>query len=181
MEVSAITHRQDAVFQTIVPGLFDEHLLIGAEAIATTLFFNLQRAVPSVAEVHIPLSGGGRLQAVVALNDPAPGEAQKAMFAVWAHCNLVKHVIVVDADVNIRSLEAVNYAVLTRMRGEQDLVIVPGVRADRAEPLEANRTVTKIGMVALRQPHGSRTDFVRTEVPTAVREKIKANWAAYSG
>lgn len=180
MTVSALTQRRDAIFQTILPGYHAEHMLIGGEAIGATTCYNVKRAVPAVRDVHIPISGGGRLQAVISLEDAAPGEAQKAIFAAWAHCNLIKHIVIVDADVNVRDPEQVGYAIATRMRGEQDLVIVPGGRADRAEPLEANGTVTKIGFIAQRTPHGSRTDFSPAAVPGPVAEAVMANWAAYT-
>lgn len=179
MTVSALTRRRDAIFQTILPGRHAEHMLIGAEAIGATTYHNVKRAVPAVRDVYVPASGGGRLQAVISLADPAPGEAQKAILAAWAHCNLLKQVVTVDADVDVRDPEQVNYAVATRMRGEPDLVIVPGARADRAEPLEANRTVTKVGVIALRTPHGSRTDFTPAAVPDAVLAGVLANWTAY--
>jgi 2,5-furandicarboxylate decarboxylase 1 len=180
LTVSALTRRHDAIFHTILPGYHAEHMLIGGEAIGATTWHNVKRAVPAVRDVHIPFSGGGRLQAVISLEDAAPGEAQKAIFAAWAHCNLIKHIVVVDADVNVRDPEQVGYAIATRMRGAQDLVIVPGARADRAEPLEANGTVTKIGVVAQRAPHGSRTEFLPAVVPPSVAETVRANWAAYT-
>lgn len=180
MTVSALTQRRDAIFQTILPGHHAEHMLIGGEAIGATTYYNVKRAVPAVRDVHIPFGGGGRLQAVISLEGAASGEAQKAIFAAWAHCNLIKHIVIVDADVDVRDPEQVGYAIATRMRGEQDLVIVPGGRADRAEPLEANGTVTKIGIIAQRTPHGSRTDFSPAAVPGPVGEAVRANWAAYT-
>lgn len=179
MTATALTHRQDAIFQTILPGYHAEHMLIGAEAIAATILHNVRRSVPSVRDVHVPLSGGGRLQAILTLDNPSPGEAQKAMFAVWAHVNLVKHVTVVDTDIDPRDPEQVGYAVATRFRGEEDLLIVPNVRADRADPLEKDRTITKIGVVALRQPHGSRTEFTPADVPADVRARVRSNWKQY--
>jgi 2,5-furandicarboxylate decarboxylase 1 len=180
MTVSALTRRRDAIFQTILPGHHAEHMLIGGEAIGATTYHNVKRAVPAVRDVHIPFSGGGRLQAVIALEDAAPGEAQKAIHAAWAHCNLIKHIVIVDADVNVRDPEQVGYALATRMRGEPDLVIMPGGRADRAEPLEADGTVTKIGIIAQRVPHGSRTDFSPAAVPQTVAQAVRTDWAAYT-
>lgn len=180
MTVSALTRRRDAIFQTILPGYHAEHMLIGGEAIGATTYHNVKRAVPAVSDVHIPFSGGGRLQAVIALQDAGLGEAHKAIHAAWAHCNLIKQVVVVDADVNVRDPEQVGYAIATRMRGEPDLVIMPGARADRAEPLEADGTVTKIGIIARRSPHGSRTSFSPAVVPRTVAQAVRTNWAAYT-
>ena len=59
-----------------------------------------RNAVPSVREVAVGLGGAGRLHAVVSLRAPRPGEARKAMFAVWAAVNLIKQVVVVDDDID---------------------------------------------------------------------------------
>ena len=45
-------------------------------------------------------AGCGRMSAVIALRDPLPGDARKAMFAAWAAVNLLKNVVVVDADID---------------------------------------------------------------------------------
>ena len=43
---------------------------------------------------------------------------------------------------------AVEHAVATRMRPERDLIVVPGVQSDRAEPLEKDGVVGKLGIDA---------------------------------
>lgn len=176
MEVSKITHRKDAIFHAILPGYFAEHLLIGGEAIGTTLLYNIRKVVPSVTAVNVPISGAGRLQAFISLKNPMPGDGHRAMFAAFSHCSLTKQVVIVDDDIDVTNLEQVAWAIATRMRGSEDIIIIPGVRADRAEPLENNRTVTKIGVMAIKQKHGSRQDFTLCKVPDEVMEYVKSNF-----
>ena len=97
---SRLTRRRDAIFQVVLPGYHPEHCLLGGVAIAAGLFRVVRNAVPSVRQVAVGLGGAGRLHAVVALDAPRPGEARKAMFAVWAAVNLIKQVIMVDADID---------------------------------------------------------------------------------
>lgn len=170
---SHLTRRHDALFQVILPGYHREHCLIGGVAIAAGLARAVRSSVPSFKEVAVGLGGAGRLHAVVVLHDPRPGEARKAMFAVWAAVNLVKQVIVVDDDIDPWDPVAVEWALATRMQPHRDFVIVPQVRADRAEPLVKDGTITKLGIDATRRS-GDRSDWRRAEPPQAAIERARA-------
>ena len=95
------------------------------------------RRVPAVREVAVGMGGAGRLHAVVSLHQPRPGDARKAVFAIWAAVNLIKQVVVVDDDIDPWDQAQVEWAMATRMKADRDLVVVPGVRTDRSEPLES--------------------------------------------
>lgn len=148
---SRLTRRRDAIFQVILPGYHAEHCLLGGVAIAAGLARAARASVVSVAQVAVGVGGAGRLHAVVSLQNSRPGDARKAMFAVWAAVNLIKRIIVVDADIDPWDPVRVEWAIATRMKADRDLVIVPGVRADRSEPLESGGTVAKLGVDATRK------------------------------
>jgi 2,5-furandicarboxylate decarboxylase 1 len=171
-----LTRRADALLQVIQPGYHAEHVWLGAVAIAAGLARNLARALPGVVEVAVTPGGAGRLHAVIALVDPAPGEAKRAVFAAWAAVSLIKQVTVVDADIDPWDPVAVEWAVATRMRAERDLVIVPTMRADRAEPLQRDGVVTKLGIDATRKP-GDRIDWQRAEPPAEILEAVRRKLA----
>jgi 4-hydroxy-3-polyprenylbenzoate decarboxylase len=168
-----LTRRSDAVYQAILPGYHPEHVHLGAVAIAAGLAHELRRAVPGVREVAITEGGCGRLHAVVALGEHRPGDPRKAMFAAWAAVNLVKTVTVVDDDVDVNDPVHVEWALATRMRADRDLVVVPAVRTDRAEPLEQGGVVPKLGIDATRT-EGDRADFIVAMPPADVVERVRA-------
>jgi 2,5-furandicarboxylate decarboxylase 1 len=155
---SHLTRRHDAIFQVILPGYHPEHCLLGGVAIAAGLCRSVRNAVPSVREVAVGVGGAGRLHAVIALRKPRPGEARKAMFAVWAAVNLVKQVIVVDDDIDPWNAEEVEWACATRTKPDRDHVVISTVRADRSEPLEQGGTITKLGIDATVW-EGDRSDW----------------------
>ena len=169
---SHMTRRSDAIFQCVLPGYAGEHILLGAEAIAAGLRRSLQRALPSVREVAVTEGGAGRLHAVVSLGSARDGAARRAMFAVWAAVSLVKQVTVVDGDVDPWDPVAVEHAVATRMRAERDLIVVPGVQADRAEPLEMDGVVGKLGIDATAAA-ADRSDWTWARPPEAVLAKVR--------
>ena len=167
-----MTRRGDAVFQCVLPGYGGEHILLGAEAIAAGLRRSLHRSLPSVREVAVTAGGAGRLHAVVRLDGAREGAARRAMFAVWAAVSLVKQVTVVDGDIDPWNAVAVEHAVATRVRPERDLIVVPGVQADRAEPLARDGVVDKLGIDATTFA-ADRPDWTRARPPEAVLEKVR--------
>ena len=116
--------------------------------------------------------GAGRLHAVVSLDGAREGAARRAIFAVWAAVSLVKQVTVVDGDVDPWDPAAVEHAVATRMRPERDLIVVPRVQADRAEPLEKEGVVGKLGIDATTHA-ADRPDWTRARPPDAVMAKVR--------
>jgi len=169
---SRLTRRSDAIFQVVLPGYHPEHCLLGAVAIAAGLRRVVRNAVPCVGEVAVTLGGAGRLHAVVALRSPRPGEARKAMFAVWAAVNLIKQVIVVEDDIDPWNAVEVEWAQATRVKPDRDFVVVPLVRADRSEPLDKGGTVTKLGIDATRDP-SDRADWDLAKPPAAAVARAK--------
>ena len=100
------------------------------------------------------------------------------MFAIWASVNLIKQVVVVDDDVDPWDTIEVEWAITTRMKPERDLVVVPGVRTDRSEPLDMGGTITKLGIDATIR-RGDRPDWAKAQPPERAvrraREILQAN------
>jgi 4-hydroxy-3-polyprenylbenzoate decarboxylase len=167
-----LTRRHDAFLQVIQPGYHPEHSLVGGVAIAAGLRRRLQDAGIAVKQVAVGHGGCGRLDAAVSL---AEGEARarEAMEEVWKSVSLVKNITVVDADVDPWDPVQVEWAVATRMKADRDLVVVPGARTDRSEPLKSGGTVAKLGMDATRKA-GDRTDWTRAAPPQAVLAMVRA-------
>lgn len=159
-----LTRRSDALFQVILPGYHLEHCLLGGVAIAAGLAREARKSVSSIHEIAMGMGGAGRLGAVVSLKAPLPGDSRKVMFAIWAAVNLVKQVIVVDHDVDPWDADAVAWAMAQRMKADRDLIVVPGVRTDRSEPLAAGGTITKLGIDATRREH-DRADWTQAVTP----------------
>ncbi len=169
----AMTRRKDAIYQAVLPGYAGEHIYLGAVAIAAGLARSLKGKVASLAEVAVTHGGAGRLHAVISLNEPRPGAARKAIFAVWGAVNLIKQVTVVEGDVDPWDAVAVEHAVANHMRPDRDLIVVPGVQADRAEPLEQGGVISKLGIDATRH-NEDRADWTPARPPADVMERMRA-------
>jgi 4-hydroxy-3-polyprenylbenzoate decarboxylase len=161
---SRLTRRHDAIFQVVLPGYHREHCLLGGVAIAAGLARAVRMAVPALSQVAVGLGGAGRLHAAISLRNARPGDARKAMFAAWASVNLIKRIVVVDDDVDPWDAVQVEWAMATRMKADRDLIVVPGVRTDRSDPLEDGGVIAKLGIDATMRP-GDRPDWTKAQPP----------------
>ena len=181
VRVWAVSHRRDAIYQAILPGYAPEHCLLGGIAIGATTCRALRRVMPNVRRVFITGGGMGRLHAIITMHRPQPDEARRAITLAMDQVNLLKLVIVVDDDIDPEDWSQVEWALATRMRAERDIVVFPGARADRCEPLEENLTVTKVGIVATSLPGdgdpGERFELARP--PREVLERVQRELDTY--
>ncbi len=150
--IGCVTHRRHPIFQTILPGYAPEHCLLGALAIEAVTCQALQRAIPAVRRVFVTDGGMGRLHAVIVMHRPSLGEGKRAVMLALGQVNLFKLVIVVEDDIDPEDGKAVEWSLAARFRGHEDLIVLPGMKADRCDPLHDNLTVTKIGMIAATRP-----------------------------
>ena len=172
---SALTRRRDAIFQVIQPGYHREHMYLGAIPIAASLMKALAAVLPNVRDVAVTESGAGRTDIVVQIDQPRPGQARRAMFAAWAAVSIVKRITVVDSDIDPWDPAAVDWARVSRMRFERDLLLVPMAGADRSEPMEADGLVTKIGLDATIK-QGDRQEGSRRARPGERARSKAAAW-----
>ena len=166
------------MMQVIQPGYHMEHIHLGAVAIAATLRAALTRTLPNVRQVAVTASGAGRTNVVVQIEAPRPGQARRAMMICWGAVSIVKNVTVVDVDVDPWDETAVEIARLTRLRAERDLLIVPGMSADRSEPQEDGGVVTKVGYDATCKPGDRKEGFDKAQPPAETVARMRSRLAA---
>lgn len=172
---SARTQRRDAIFQVIEPGFHREHIYLGALPIAAGLLNTIAAVVPNVRDVAVTEAGGGRTDIVIQLEQPRPGQARRAMLAAFAAVSIVKRVTVVDADIDPWNPAAVEWARVSRMRLERDILLLPSMGADRSEPMEEGGTVTKIGFDATARC-GDRAEGVDRALPPLASTRACREW-----
>ena len=183
MEVDAVTHRNDAIFHTIVGGGL-EHLLLGAIPREATLLAHLKRSFPNVRDVHLSRGGIMRYHLYVQIHKRQEGEAKNIMLGAFAGHYDIKHVIVVDEDVDIHNPQEVEWALATRFQADRDLVIVPQSQGSKLDPSTRNGVGAKMGMDATKPLGAQEMTFKRIRVPGEetidVAEMLKrdssANW-----
>jgi 2,5-furandicarboxylate decarboxylase 1 len=175
VDIGCVTARADAILQTILPGFASEHCLLGAVAIEAVLSHALQRVIPAVRRVLVTDGGMGRLHAIVSMHRPQFGEGKRAVLLAMGQVNLLKLVIAVEADIDPEDWRQVEWSLAARFRGHEDLIVLPGVKADRCDPVHEDAVVTKIGMIATTRPgdgaRGSRSEPARP--PRDILERVR--------
>lgn len=134
LDVTAILHRRDAIYHSIVPGISDEHtLLLGISQEARQLRM-LRVQYPNVTAVSYPKSGARLLHTYIAVRDPAPGQARNIAAAAMGDNLSLKLVIVVDADVDVHDEQEVMWAVCTRFQADSDVDVIRNAMAATLDP-----------------------------------------------
>jgi UbiD family decarboxylase len=148
--LTAITHRKDALFQTVTIG--GKYLARTDTAQVTTVktetavWAALMTAVREPVAVYATPSSGGMYNVRVALRQRVPGEARNAIAAVFGSMAEAKHVFVFDDDIDVFSDEQVDWALATRHQGDRDLIVAGGFRVVPLDPsLGGARTGAKVG------------------------------------
>lgn len=171
--IRCIHLRRRAIYQDICGGQHREHLVMATIPIEANLYKSIKGAVPTLVDVHVPAP----FSLIVSIKKRFPGQAQAAMMAAFSSEMYLKHVIVVDEDIDITNLQEVLWAVATRVQADRDIVLIPGARGSSLDPSsEAEGVVTKMGIDATAKP--SLSAFPRRgEVPKEIMERI--NLEAY--
>ena len=164
IEVDAISHRATPIFHTIVPAEM-EHLLLGAIPREATILSFLQRSFPGVVDVRLSTGGVCRYHLYVQFKKKREGEPKNVIMGAFASHYDVKHVVVVDEDVDIHDPTQVEWAIATRFQAERDLVVVHGAQGS---PLDPSTTVADaaVGLTDLppeRQGISSKLGFDATK------------------
>jgi 2,5-furandicarboxylate decarboxylase 1 len=164
MEVVAVTHRRDAIFHTMVGGGL-EHLLLGAIPKEATLLTHLRRNFPNVLDVHLSPGGTMRFHLYVKLKKTQEGQGKNVILGAFAGSFDLKHVIVVDDDVDIHNPAEVEWAVATRFQADRDLVIVPESQGSKLDPSNRDGVGAKMGLDATKPLAAAEMTFKRIHVP----------------
>lgn len=148
LHVTAITHRDDAIYQTIAGASF-EHINLGGVVPREPLVLkNCSYVSSGIKDVHLAPYGSGFL-ALVKMKKSNPGEPKNvAMAAMISYVN-IKNVIVVDEDVDIYNPADVLWAFCNRVVPEKDIFYVPHSQGHELDPTSDDRGVqTKMGIDA---------------------------------
>ncbi|VUT28153.1 MAG: 3-octaprenyl-4-hydroxybenzoate decarboxylase [Candidatus Syntrophoarchaeum sp. GoM_oil] len=147
INIDKIYHRKDPIYHSIIPGGVEHQLLMGTPYEPVIL-----KAVNQVADAkNAILTRGGctYLHSVVSIRKVREGDGKNAIIAAFAAAPSLKRVVVVDDDIDILDHDDVEYAIATRVRWEEDLVMIPKSRGSSLDPSAADDgTSTKLGIDA---------------------------------
>jgi 2,5-furandicarboxylate decarboxylase 1 len=169
IEIDRITHRRDPIYHALLPAGLEHRLLMGMPR-EPTIMTEVDR-VAHCTDVVITPGGASWLHAVVQIDKRDPADGRRAIEAAFRGHGSLKHVVVVDTDVDIHDSGAVEWAIATRFQADRDLVILedqPGSSLDPSrsqQPGQKARTA-KLGLDATVPWGADPADFDRVRYPS---------------
>ena len=130
VRITAIARRKDAIYYALhMPW---ENTWLAAPTRYTAIRQALKTAGVQVKDINVTLGGCAFWHAVISIRKQA-GEGKNACLAALSVMDL-KHVVVVDDDIDVWNPIDVEWAIATRVQADRDLVIVTNARGKPLDP-----------------------------------------------
>jgi len=170
IELVGAMRRGDYVYQALLPSGSEHRLLMGMPR-EVRIWEYVGNVVPTVRGVNMTLGGMGWLHCVVSFEKFREGDPKNVLMAVFAAHPSLKHAVVVDSDIDPFDMEQVEWAIATRFRGDEDLLVVPNVRVSSLDPASDQEMELgcKVGIDATRPLSKPAEGFRRAEIPVSER------------
>jgi len=140
IRVRAVTHRERPIYQTLVgPGA--EHTSLTGIPTEASVIRLIENTMPGrLANAYAHPAGGGKYLIILQfrkLSEADEGRQRQAALAAFAAFPELKHVILVDEDVDLFDINDVMWAMTTRYQGDASTVFIPGVRCHPLDPSQS--------------------------------------------
>ncbi len=171
IEVSAITHRKNPIYQAALTGMpTTENHILKQLPLEATFYWMLKKEFPGVTAVHFPAAGTVGMISVIAMKQAYECEARNVIATMFGS-RRNKITIVVDDDVDIYDMEKVLWAIATRTQADEDIIIFPRLVATAMDPsVRKFRVGSSLGIDATK-PFGQQFPEMVT-VPGADRVSL---------
>lgn len=137
IKVKAVTHREHAIMQTCI-GPSEEHVSMAGIPTEASIYGMVEKAMPGrLKNVYCSSAGGGKYMAVLQFQKLSPsdeGRQRQAALLAFSAFSELKHVFLVDEDVDCFDMSDVLWAMNTRFQGDADIITIPGVRCHPLDP-----------------------------------------------
>ncbi|MGQ7793634.1 UbiD family decarboxylase [Faunimonas sp. B44] len=130
VRVKAVMMRKDAMYWALHMPF--EYTYLGAAVLHQPIRSALTNTGIKVKDINVTVGGSAYWHAVISIKKQA-GEGKSALLAALSVGDL-KHVVVVDEEIDVYNPMEVEWAIATRVQGDRDVIIIPGARAKPLDP-----------------------------------------------
>ncbi|MBW1675887.1 MAG: UbiD family decarboxylase [Deltaproteobacteria bacterium] len=156
-KVKTITHRKDAIYQTIQASSQEDIHLLALSREAT-----VYEAVSKVADVRAVCLAPTIMSCMISIRKRFEGEAKNVAAAAFGAYSWLKYCVVVDHDVNVFDVNDVWWAMATRSRPATGLLLIENALGFPRDPFKIHQS--KLGIDAT-APLNQWGEFERKVVP----------------
>jgi UbiD family decarboxylase len=162
-KVKKIFMRKGAMYHALLPGGLEHRVLMGMPR-EPTIYREVAK-VCDVKDVLITPGGCSWLHGAVSIHKKHPDDGRKAIEAAFKGHKSMKHVFIVDDDMNIHDPNDIEWAMATRFQADKNMVIFreKGSSLDPSSDMDTQMTC-KVGF-DLTIPEGGKKEFRRPTLP----------------
>ncbi|RLI95435.1 MAG: UbiD family decarboxylase [Candidatus Altiarchaeales archaeon] len=146
IKIDCITHRRNPIFHALLPASKEHELLMGMPR--EPIIYNAVNEVCKCRDVLLTHGGCSWLHCVIKIDKRNEDDGKKAINAAFKAHPSMKHVVVVDNDIDIHNMEEVEWAIATRFQAGRDLIIKKEKGSSLDPSANEDRTTYKVGIDA---------------------------------
>jgi UbiD family decarboxylase len=164
LEIKKITRRKDAIYHALLPGGLEHKMLMGLPR-EPTIFEEVNKVV-ECKDVYITPGGCSWLHAIVQIKKKKENDGKLAIEAAFKGHKSLKHVVIVDDDIDIYNQSDVEWAIATRFQAKNGMIIKeePGSSLDPSADPET-RLTSKVGIDATKPLVAKGKNFEKVKFP----------------
>ena len=161
--VKKIYVKKGAMYHALLPGALEHRVLMGMPR-EPTIYREVAK-VCDVKDVLVTSGGCSWLHGAVSIHKKNPDDGRKAIEAAFKGHKSMKHVFVVDDDIDIHDPNEIEWAMATRFQADKNMIVKreKGSSLDPSSDMDTQMTC-KVGF-DLTIPEGSKKEFKRPTVP----------------
>jgi len=165
VKVDRIYHRERPIYHALVPGGLEHKMLMGIPR-EPTIYREVSKVCDCV-DVLITPGGASWLHAIVKIRKKREDDGLRAIEAAFRGHASLKHVLIVDEDIDPNDSTEVEWAFATRFQGDRRLVVKAGETGSSLDPSSdpETRRTTKVGFDATKPLHVKGKNFEKAKFP----------------
>ena len=137
IKITAVTTRINPIMESCI-GPSHEHVSMAGIPTEASIYKMVETAIPGrLLNVHAAPCGGGKFVAIMQFKKSSKndeGRQRNAAMLAFSAFSELKHVILVDEDVDIFDMSDVMWAMTTRFQADVDLITIPGCHCHVLDP-----------------------------------------------
>jgi anhydromevalonate phosphate decarboxylase len=165
VKIDRLYHRERPIYHALIPGGLEHKMLMGTPR-EPTIYREVSK-VCDCADVFITPGGASWLHAIVKIRKRREDDGRKAIEAAFRGHTSLKHVLIVDEDIDLTDPMDVEWAFATRFQADRGLVIKAGETGSSLDPSAdpETRKTTKVGFDATKPLEVKGKNFEKAKFP----------------
>lgn len=165
-EVRKITHRKGAIWHGLLPGKLEHRILMGMPR-EPTIFKKVNEAGVKCLDVSVNPGGCSWLHGIVQIDKRSEDDPLKAINAAQEGHKSMKHVFIVDKDIDISNPLEVEWAMATRFQANKQMDMKENSIGSSLDPsaVPGTKETCKVGFDLTAPVGEERKNFEKAEFP----------------